>query len=140
MHFRRPTQQTRNERSLDDAILPLTNIVFLLLIFFMLAGRLATPEPFTIQPPQSTSKHAADTSGIDVQIGRDGQLAMDGKTQTISDLQAAVAARLKQSPDTAIQLRADGSTRAERVVEIMQRLHAAGAQKLRLITVSPDRR
>jgi biopolymer transport protein ExbD len=140
MHFRRPTQQTRNERSLDDAILPLTNIVFLLLIFFMLAGRLATPEPFTIQPPQSTSKHAADTSGIDVQIGRDGQLAMDGKTQTINDLQAAVAARLKQSPDTAIQLRADGSTRAERVVEIMQRLHAAGAQKLRLITVSPDRR
>lgn len=138
MRFSRTARPARNTRSIDDAILPLTNVVFLLLIFFMLAGRLATPEPFTIEPPQSTSNQAADQGGIDVQIGRDGTLALDGHTQSMDALQAAVAERLRQTPETAIRLRADSATRSTRVVAVMQHLHAAGARQLRLITVSPD--
>lgn len=138
MRFSRTARPARNTRSIDDAILPLTNVVFLLLIFFMLAGRLAIPEPFTIQPPRSTSDQSADHSGIDVQIGRDGKLALDGDTQSMDALQAAVAERLSQTPETAIRLRADSATRSARVVNVMQHLHAAGARRLRLITVSPD--
>lgn len=36
-------------------MLPLVNIVFLLLIFFMMAGAVSAPEPLKVQPPRSWS-------------------------------------------------------------------------------------
>lgn len=136
MRFRRQGGSGRTQRSLDDAVLPLTNVVFLLLIFFMLAGHLASPEPFAITPPRSVSQSHAASQGIDVQISADGRLAFEGRAQSADALQAAVKQRLANNPDTPVRLRADGATASARVVAIMRRLHAAGAHKLRLITVS----
>lgn len=138
MRFRRHNGASHKPRSLDDAVLPLTNVVFLLLIFFMLAGHLSTPEPFAITPPQSVSQTRAGSQGMDVQISADGQLAFEGHTLTATALQAAVRKRLANNPDTRLRLHADGTTESARVVKIMRRLHAAGAHQLRLITISAD--
>lgn len=138
MRFRRHNQSNHQQRSLDDAILPLTNVVFLLLIFFMLAGHLATPEPFRITPPQSVSQAHAPTQGLDVQINADGQLAFEGQTLSASGLQAAIKQRLATHPDSPVRLRADATTASARVVAVMRHLHLAGAHQLRLITVSSD--
>lgn len=140
MRFRRANPSGPTQRSLDDAILPLTNVVFLLLIFFMLAGHLATPEPFAITPPQSISQAHAPTQGVDVQINADGQLAFDGETLSADALQTAVRQRLADHPDSPVRLRADGRTASARVVAVMRHLHAAGAHELRLITASTDAR
>ena len=37
-------------RSLDDALLPLVNVVFLLMVFFLAAGRLGGPKPIDSAP------------------------------------------------------------------------------------------
>ena len=50
MRFEPP--RPRNE---DERILPLINVVFLLLIFFMLAGRLSASDPFQVEPPRSSA-------------------------------------------------------------------------------------
>lgn len=140
MRFRRANPSGHTQRSLDDAILPLTNVVFLLLIFFMLAGHLATPEPFAITPPQSVSQAHAPPQGVDIQINADGQLAFDGETLSADALQTAVRQRLADHPDSPVRLRADASTASARVVAVMRHLHAAGAHQLRLITASADTR
>ncbi|MCG8693196.1 MAG: biopolymer transporter ExbD, partial [Minwuiales bacterium] len=49
-----------SRRSDDDRILPLINVVFLLLIFFMLAGRLSAGDPFRVDPPASVSADPAE--------------------------------------------------------------------------------
>ena len=49
MQFRRPTRKPDSE----ERVLPLINVVFLLLIFFMLAGRLSEAELFEVTPPES---------------------------------------------------------------------------------------
>ena len=42
----------KRPRSTEDNILPLINVVFLLLIFFMLAGVLTQSPPFSLTPPR----------------------------------------------------------------------------------------
>jgi len=135
MHFSRNRQSQRNG---DEAILPLTNVVFLLLIFFMLAGRLAAPEALDIQPPSSVSESAAESAGLEVQVAADGELALDGEHLTLDALKTQVRQRLNARPDTPLRLKADGEGDASRVVAIMQELREAGAEKLRLITVAAD--
>jgi len=58
MHFpeRRPDPT-------EERVLPLINVVFLLLIFFMLAGSLSVTEPFDIEPPASQSQGGPGAGG-----------------------------------------------------------------------------
>lgn len=128
--------RSRPTPSEDERILPLTNVVFLLLIFFMLIGRLATPAAFSVDLPESQSKRPAQTSGLLVQIAANGRLALDGVPTTGSALQAVVARRLQANPRQPIRLQADSAVAASRVVTVMQRLRAAGAERLRLLTTS----
>ncbi|MES1939091.1 biopolymer transport protein ExbD/TolR [Salinisphaera sp. T5B8] len=135
MHFPRSQRSRVNG---DDSILPLTNVVFLLLIFFMLAGRLASPEAFDIQPPVSTSEAQARRDGLEIQIAASGDIAVDGQPIDLDALQERVANDLKADPALAIRLKADGEGDATRVVAVMQVLRDAGAEKLRLITLAPE--
>ena len=82
----------------DESILPLTNVVFLLLIFFMLAGRLASPEAFDIQPPVSTSEAQARRDGLEIQLSADGDIAIDGQAVDLDALEERVCDRSRPTP------------------------------------------
>ncbi len=122
----------------DESILPLTNVVFLLLIFFMLAGRLASPEAFDIQPPVSTSEAQARRDGLEIQLSADGDIAIDGQAVDLDALEERVGEQIEANPALALRLKADGAGDATRVVAVMQALRDAGGEKLRLITIAPE--
>jgi len=122
----------------DESILPLTNVVFLLLIFFMLAGRLASPEAFDIQPPVSTSEAQARRDGLEIQLSAGGDIAIDGQAVDLDSLEARVGEHIEANPALALRLKADGAGDATRVVAVMQALRDAGGEKLRLITIAPE--
>ncbi|MDF1792897.1 MAG: biopolymer transporter ExbD [Thalassobaculaceae bacterium] len=125
-------KRPRNE---DDRILPLINVVFLLLIFFMLAGRLAATDPFRIDPPQSVSAGPVTIEDLLVQVGAEGRLALNGEEMGEMALVAAVSARVGEGTPGTVRLKADGRVEATRVVAIMELLREAGIDKLQLLTL-----
>ena len=129
----------RHHRNADEGILPLTNVIFLLMIFFMLAGQLANPDAFSIQPPQSVSQTPASHDGLLVQINTDGVIAVAGSPVAPANLVPFVQDYLGVHPDAPIQLKADGLTDASRVVAVMTRLREAGVEHLRLLTTEAER-
>jgi len=130
----RPRNDPRKE---EERILPLTNVVFLLLIFFMLAGRLAASDPFDVAPPHSLSEGSPESEELLVLIGADGRLALDGEPIEAGALEAAVAGRLAGSEGARRQVRvkADGGAEATQVVAVMERLREAGVERLELLAV-----
>ena len=122
----------------DERILPLINIVFLLLIFFMLAGRLSAPDPFATEPPASASEAPA-AAGIEVLAAADGGLALDGRIVPETELVAAIERRLAAGASSDMRLRVDGALTAARAIGIMDRLRKAGAEKIHLVTVPAGR-
>ena len=119
----------------DERILPLINVVFLLLIFFMLAGRLAASDPFQIAPPLSASEGPSTARDLVVLVGADGRLALDGEIMDEAALQSALVARLSGEGGANLHLKADGRAEATRVVAVMELLREAGVEKLKLLTV-----
>jgi len=132
LRFPRPAPRRRDE----DGVLPLINIVFLLLIFFMLAGRLAAPDPFEVAPPDSASEGHLAIEDVVVLVAADGRLALDGVEMPAEALQRAVAARVRAVPAVPVRLRADAAAEAIRVVGVMEDLRAAGVERLELLTVA----
>ncbi len=122
-----------------DPILPMINVVFLLLIFFMLAGALHAVDTFEVTPPTSVSEtDVEDQEGL-VLIGADGRLAVKGELVDETDLQLAVSDMLAERPETLIRLKADNRVDAVRVVEDMELLEAVGVERLILLTLEPER-
>jgi len=127
MHFpdRRPDQS-------EERILPLINVVFLLLIFFMIAGSLSVAEPFEVEPPASRSEGAHDAEGVTILMSADGHLALDGEPLPEAALFARLEARLAAAPSP-ITLKADGDAPTNRLVRFTQSLYEKGVEKLDLL-------
>ncbi|WP_299392680.1 biopolymer transporter ExbD [Pelagibius sp.] len=133
MQFQPP--RPRND---DERILPLINIVFLLLIFFMLGGRFSATDPFQITPPRSVSEGPAATQDLVVQMAADGRLAVNGTLLDRSALEAQVARRLAGAEGVQVRLKADGGASALQVVAVMELLREAGVERLQLLTVGSE--
>ncbi len=119
----------------EERILPLINVVFLLLIFFMLAGRLATSEPFRIALPESAAADETQRRDAVLLLAADGRLALDGQALEPAELKTALAARLADVPDLSVNLKADGAAEATAVVAVMETLRDAGLRDLRLLAL-----
>jgi biopolymer transport protein ExbD len=137
MQFRRAARKIDSE----ERILPLINVVFLLLIFFMLAGRLTDSGPFRVTPPES-AEAAAPQAPAEVPreatllLAADGRLSLDGVVLEQSALLAAMAGRLAGNPGLAVRLKADGAAEATEVVAVMEILRDAGIARVQLFTQS----
>jgi biopolymer transport protein ExbD len=128
-------QPQRRGISDDERILPLINIVFLLLIFFMVAGQLAASDRFAIEPLSSGSE-TEPSGGVTVLIGTDERLAVDGERMAITELSETVSARLDAGTNRQVRVKADGRVPALRVVAIMEQLRESGADGIDLLTVT----
>ena len=119
----------------DEArILPVINVVFLLLIFFMIAGSLSISEPFEVEAPESLSEGELESKTLRLLLDPNGQLALDGQALAEAALLERVKTRLAADPTLQIQLKADARTAANRVVLLMESLREAGVKRLHLLT------
>mgnify|MGYP006449788659 CR=1 FL=1 len=136
MTRRRHLVQSQHRRISDDErILPLINIVFLLLIFFMVAGQLAASDRFAIEPPSSGSENNPE-GRVTVLVGTDERLAVDGESVAMGALSDTVSTMLDAGTDRQVQVKADGRVPALRVVAVMEQLRDAGAEGIDLLTVT----
>jgi biopolymer transport protein ExbD len=118
-------------------ITPLIDVVFILLVFFMLAGAIEQPEEIMVEPPASESDLASVEEDVSILVGADGEVAfMDRRLRSDAELVRTATVWFAQRPDSSIQLKADAEADAARVIEVMELLREAGAQYLVLITVS----
>lgn len=113
-------------RATPENIVPMINVVFLLLIFFLMTAAIAPPDPVAVTPP---------VAGADGEVPRDGRLylAADG-TLAFGDLRgdAAVAAAVAASePGGGVILMADSAVDGATFARLVARL---GPGEVRLVT------
>jgi len=117
-------------------IAPLIDIVFLLLVFFMLTSTFMVPEAIELELPESSSATATDTKPIVVALDALGQLALNGERIELEGLREAIEPLLKQDPDTAITLKSDASTEVQQLLRVMDEIRAAGGTDVALATLA----
>ena len=122
-------------KSDDERILPLINVVFLLLIFFMLAGQLSAIDPLNAEPPRSLSEGEIGEQDLVIVLARDGQLAFDGEIIAEDAFDVQLTAYLEANPSGKIWLKADANVEALEVIALMEELQEAGVERLTLLTL-----
>ena len=84
-------------------LVPLINIVFLLLIFFMLSGTLSKKDLFEVEPPSSYTASNAESPEIIILISYDNKISIDDKIISSNELEAYLSSLLnKESIEEAV--------------------------------------
>lgn len=122
----------------DESILPMINVAFLLLVFFMIAGLLTAPDFLELVPPESSAFQPEQRSESIILIDRHGAVAFDGRRWSIEELKLYFDSLPLHPSDELMQIKADGEAPSGVVVQIMEMLRESGAAETRLITLHKE--
>ena len=116
----------RNER---ENVIPLINVVFLLLIFFMIAGQMRQPEALTVSPPNVIS--VGDSSSIEqkILIDSSGAIVLSEQAVTLKELVAQI------DPETPLAVKIDQACKRRCFLPALKALQQAGIEKIQLLTL-----
>ena len=130
MRFPSPPRQEALE-----PVIPLINVVFLLLVFFMLSGEISRHGQIEVNPPQSgTETGEAVPSGLVVQIRRDGAVILNEVPVPLAALPARARSLQAAGDGEAWLIFADGEATAGTLRQVRDHLREAGVREVRLIT------
>ncbi len=110
--------KTSNKRDPNFSMSSLTDIIFLLLIFFMLTSTFVTPSALDLTLPSSSSQVMAN-KGVSVQITRNMEYYVEGERVRLNQLQTSIEKAVKKEENPTIILQADKATELEKVVGVM---------------------
>lgn len=110
------------------------NVVFLLLIFFLMTATISPPEPFEISAPESATEQPAE-SDLALYMDSQGLTAWSGQ-QGDAAIAALLASGIGRSPDTPLIVRADRGVPAVEIARLLRRLAFGGVVNAQLVTVA----
>ncbi len=108
----------RNKVSPEFSMSSMTDIVFLLLIFFMLTSPAITPEALDLILPKAKGK-TTTKQNVAVSITKDLQIYIDKERVSSSALEARLQQALGGVEDPTIILRAEEGVPIEKAVNVM---------------------
>ncbi len=111
--------RSKNKVSVNFSMSGMTDIVFLLLIFFMLTSTLIAPNALKLLFPQRGQTVSTPADIPVVELNAQGQIRLNGRTVAIENLDALLSAKLQGQLDPAMTLIADRNASVKRSVEVM---------------------
>ncbi|MEM1312919.1 MAG: biopolymer transporter ExbD [Pseudomonadota bacterium] len=116
------------------------NVVFLLLIFFLMSARIAPPEPFETTPPTAAEAGEAPAEPMaPLHVAEDGRLGFRearGEAALLAASAAVEAASRGADAGAALPIRADAELEAAALAALLRRLAEQGVPRVE-IAVTP---
>ncbi len=134
--------KARNTRNLQFSMISMSDLVFLLLIFFMLTSTLVAPSAINLLLPSSDSRTMAPRT-VNVHINEERQLFLEDQPVDIDGLQEGLIAILEGQQEGTVVLRADHSVPVQHIVnviDVVEHINSRYQLKHRVILATQPRR
>ena len=121
----------------QETIVSLIDVIFFLLVFFMLIGRMDASAPFEVSPPVSTVGEDLPKGGTTIAVAKNGALALDGEAIERPALLAHINDLLTRKPGLFVRINAHGEARLTNLLPLVTALEQAGVRDVVLV-VTPN--
>jgi biopolymer transport protein ExbD len=119
------------KRKVEEAIVPMINVVFLLLIFFLMTSQITPPEPFEVSIPNAETL-TEPAAGLLVYVSKEGDVQFEEFTgDTAWD---RLGGRVEGK--VSVKLRVDASLPATELSRILNRMAGTGAASVEIIAAA----
>lgn len=127
-------RRTRKPRPIT--VISLIDVMFVLLLFFMIAGHLEKVPVVKVDLPHADAGQLLDEGPIEVLLGKYGEMIINDTPLDETQLRTELKRQLMVNPERVITIKADQHLEANKLVAFMEAVSAAGGKNLSLVTQS----
>ena len=117
---------------------PLIDMVFILLIFFLVTTSFVKETGVDINRPTATTATPKEKANILVGITKDNLIYMDKREIDIRAVRANVERALAENPEASVVIVADRESRTGIMIKVMDGCRLAGAKNVSVAAALPD--
>ena len=122
---------SRRDEELVVTITSLIDVIFILLIFFMVSTQFKRSSlPLDLPQSEDTTQEQNTTKVLAVTANA---IELDGSAITLETLQATLATLYEQNPELALSLECERTVDFERIVQILTKIQAAGISRIGIV-------
>jgi biopolymer transport protein ExbD len=125
----------REDTTQDINISPLIDMVFILLIFFMVSTTFVKDMKLDLDRPSASSASTASTKAIRLYIDAEGEVYLDGQGVQSWVIQSRLRDLLKGATGKSVLVVTDDGVPAGKLVEVVDQARLAGANDVGVATV-----
>jgi biopolymer transport protein ExbD len=122
----------RQRRSGFMGLTPLIDMIFLLLLFFLLGSDFVTYGQSRLAPPRGTGGASSAAPPVVITLAADGALSWNGAPADKAYLRRETAKLVQANDEQIMVLMPAGAAHVQQVTDIMDTLQSAGAQSITL--------
>jgi len=134
-------RDTNIQQGAELELAPMIDVVFLLLIFFIVTWQFARFErDMDISVPAAEEAEDKDrlTGEIIVNVREDGSIILNGRTVTEPELLSKLQAISEAYPDQAVILRGSSEANFQAIINVLDQIKKAGIWNVAFATTKPD--
>jgi len=124
------------EQSADVNVSPLIDMVFILLIFFVVTTNFNRQTGVDVSKPKAQSARDQGQKTILIGITREGSIHVFGRQVSVERLKHLISREVEKQPDASIVIVADRQSAIGKAVEVMDQCALAGAKH---VSIAADR-
>ena len=109
---------------------PMLDIVFIMLIFFIVTTSFVKEAGFDINKPQAAQATKKPSANIFIAVDKSGRIHMEKRVVDIKRVRANVERMLAESPEAAVMIMGDIDAKHGIIIKVMDQVKAAGIDKL----------
>jgi biopolymer transport protein ExbD len=131
----------RKKVSVEIPMASLPDIVFLLLIFFLVTTTIDAEKglDLVLPPPDATEQEIAKKNLINLLVNAAGDVLFDGELVEVRDITRVVKERLQDSPLLVVSVKTDKQTQYDVYIDVLDRLKKAwGDRPSRISIAEPE--
>lgn len=133
MNFR-----TRRVQTATVEITPLIDVVFILLIFYMVTSTFVSTSRLDVSLPESSATATAEPpNSIEVYVSADGEFSINGSSPQLTTKKAVLetmGAMVESESDPLILIHADADSRHQAVVHVLTALAELNLKRVHLVS------
>jgi len=126
-------RRLENEQLQTIDMSPLLDVVFILLIFFIVSTVFVKETGVEVNKPQAISAQKLDKMAILIAITNSGEVIYDGANIGVAGVRGTVE-QLLLKDDRAVVIQADRNVLTEQLVQVVDAVKLAGASEVNLAT------
>lgn len=129
----------RNRRRLRAInMISLIDIIFTVILFFIVAGHLEKFSIIPIELPTADSGQRLDEGPIVVLLGTLGEVIINDEIYAGGAIGAELKQQFAVNPERVITIKADAKMEANKLVDFLEDVRAAGGKNISLVTQSGE--
>jgi biopolymer transport protein ExbD len=119
-------------RGVDINMGPLIDMVFLLLIFFVVTTSFVKESGIDVERPTAATAEMKEKGNVLIGIAEDGSVYLDRKRIDVRSVRAHMARVLAENPESSVVVVADRKSQTGVVVQVMDQCRLAGTKNVSL--------